>query len=175
MATYTRASRDFDFVPGQGSSIVIKQYDVNGQIIDNGVILDIESGFIRSTLLNKETTHSGSNGAVLRTRTGADWRFACVLSFPANPIGEVLFVEHLTNSMRSVWVQFNVGDPDFWTRRNLYARSYRGKALLDEVEERFDATGTEVIGLNVSGSGNGLLYPYLDEAQGDPNFGFDIR
>jgi len=164
MPTYTRASRDYDFVPGIGSNLVISNYNDAGVLLTPGVILDIEQGFIRETWKNKDTTHSGSNGATLRTRTGYDWRFACVLSFPAQVEGGLAtaFVQTLAASMRKIHIQFNIGDPMFWTARGLPPRSLRAtKALLSECETRLDSRGDDVVGLNIAGEGSSLLWTYL--------------
>ncbi len=184
---FTRASRDFQFVPGQGSSLVVRQYDNVGNIspplAQDGVIFDIDQGFIRQTFRNQKTTHSGSNGADLYTRVGSGWNFALVLSFPAAldlvTVDQVIpgvdlaaaFAEELLGSARSVHLQFNVGDPLFWTSRTvpLQTRSLRAaKALLETVEYRMDGTLTEVIGLNIAGIGNSLLWTYLDDVKQQP-------
>ena len=183
---FTRPSRDYQFVPGIGSNLVVRQYDAAGNITpplsQAGTILDIEQGFIRPLFRNRNTTNSGSNGADLYTRVGAGWRFALVLSFPALVdlvevdnvnAGNALitaFVEELLGSRRSVHLQFNVGDPQYWSTQDLPQRSYRAaKALLDDSSEiRFDSTGTEVIGMNLVGVGNSLLWNYLDDTRQSP-------
>ena len=164
---YTRASRDFEFIPGMGSSLEIYEYNNVGVLSQNGTLLDIERGFIREKYTNKVTTHSGSNGATLRTRVGVDWTFALELSFPANILGaglEDAFPQTFLGSMQSFGVQFNIGDPEFWTQRAtpLPTRSYRAtKALLSALETRLDSTGTEVIGLNIAAEGNSLLWTWV--------------
>jgi len=171
---YTRASRDYDFVPGSGSSLVIANYNA-ARVLGPSVTFDIKSGFVRQLFRNVNTTHSGSNGADLYTRVGAGWLFGLVLDFPGDVAGglAVAFAEELVGSQRSVAMQFNVGDPLFWSSRGLPQRSYRAtKALLAESELRFDATGTEVVGLNMSGVGNSLLYTYLDDVAQLPQVWF---
>ncbi len=172
MATYTRASRDYEFVPGIGSNMTIKQYGTDGVPIENPVTFDIETGFIREIWKNKNTTHSGSNGGTLRTRVGADWLFGCVLSFPASINGlAAAFAEVLMGQSGSVYLQFNVGDPLFWPIFT-EARNYRGKALLSTIEVRLDSTGEEVVGLNIAGEGNGQIETYLGNTQNSAQLWF---
>ncbi len=176
MPNYTRASRDYEFVPGSGSSIEVRQISAIG---DFGAanILDIEQGFIREFFTNKVTTNSGGVGETTRTRVGSDWSFALVLSFPsrvefvtasqiqAGALG-ASFVETLLGSSRSVNLRFNIGDPLFWSTQvpPQQPRQFRAaKALLSIVETRLDATGKEVVGLNVAGESNSLLWTYLDD------------
>jgi len=174
MAVFTRASRDYDFVPGSGSHVEIAQYDHLG-VLQPSTVLDVQQGFVRQILTNQDTTHSGSNGAVLRTRVSADWNFALVLSFPAK-LKEGLshsFVESLLGSSRSVAMAFFVGDPKFWTSQQLSVRSYRAtKALLSTVETVLDSSGKAVVGLNIAGEGNSLLWTYEDDVPIHPGVWF---
>ncbi len=183
MTYYPRASRDFDFVPSSGSSVLVKQYNAIGELVSGpGVILDIHTGFIRELYHNENTTHTGSNGADLHSRVGSGWLFALVTSFPSTfslvtvenvqAGGEVSppFVQTLLGSSRSVSLQFNLGDPLFWDNKGdggIPRRSFRGaKALLGEVETRIDARTKKVIGLNIAGVGNSLLWTYLQTGDG---------
>lgn len=162
---YSRASRDYDFVASVGSTVEIKQYDEQFKLVPpepaTGVLFDIQSGILRDIHINRVTTHSGSNGATLRTRTGFDWNFALVLSFPAQLIGGALaagFAQQILGSNRSIWMRFYMGDPEYWTVRGLDIRSFLGrKALLSAVEQRTDDLGLGVVGLNIAGDGNSLL------------------
>ncbi len=182
---FTRPSRDYNFVASQGSSVIVRQYDRYGVLQSTGVTLDIHEGFLRELFRNENTTHSGSNGADLYTRVGAGWNFALVTSFPRSvgltsidgaqaPV-EVAqpFVETLLGSMRSVWMQFNIGDPDFWRALNMDPRSFRGaKAMLETVETRIDARTGKVVGLNIAGVGNSLLWTFLAEESYHPGVWF---
>jgi len=172
MPIYTRASYDYQFVPGIGGNIAVKNYDVLGVPLP-AVRLDIEMYVLKHVFKNKVTTHSGSNGATRRTRTGADWNFAAVLSFPI-PIGDVNpFIEVLLGSMQGVAVEFNLGDPLFWTNRGIPVRSYQAdNALLQSVDIRTDSSGDEVVGLNVTGEGNSLLWTCLDGVRKYPSVWF---
>ena len=176
MVEFTRASRDFDFVPGSGSSVEIWRYHPTTRARLPGVVIDIEQGFVRETFRNKNTTHSGSNGADLYTRVGAGWTFALVLSLPARldlvTVAQVVdggalaepFVQSILGPMDGVAIQFNIGDPLFWSSQGLPERSMRAaKAKLETVETRLDSTGVDVVGLNVAGIGSSLLWTYLEE------------
>ncbi len=185
MTYYPRASRDFDFVPSSGSNLLVRQYNVLGEVVGGpAAVLDIHEGFIREIYRNENTTHTGSNGADLYTRVGSGWNFALVTSFPSTfslvTVEEVLdggevsppFIETLLGSMRSVWLQFNLGDPLFWDNKGeagIPRRSFRAaKALLETVETRIDARTQKVIGLNIAGVGNSLLWTYLQTGDGTP-------
>ena len=70
-------------------------------------------------------------------------------------------------------MRFFVSDPEFWTLNDpaLAVRSFLGeKSLLSSVEQRMDARGTEVVGLNVAGesSGGSVLIAELDGVQNYP-------
>jgi len=169
--SYSRASRDYDFVPSMGANLVIAQYNALGVAI-NPIILDIETGFLREMYINQLTPHSGSSGAINRTRVGADWFSALILNFPATveiepapPVGVApTFVQSLLGSSRSVAVRWNIGDPLFWSDRGLPVRNMRArKALLSTCETRLDSTGLKVVGLNVAMEGNSLLWTYEDD------------
>jgi len=162
---YTGESRDYDFVPSQGCSLEIFRLDALGNH-QNAIILDIEEGFIRELFQNDDTTHTGSNGATLRTRTGADWSFATVLAFPAKIEGglAVPFLQTLVGSSRSFAVKFNLGSAAFWKNLGLQGqeRTYRAnKAMLEEVTTRIDAKNKKVIGYNMSAVGNSLLWTWV--------------
>ena len=175
MPEYTRASRDYDFVPGIGSHVEIANYHPTTRVLQAGVFFDIKLGTIREVFINKVTTHSGSNGATLRTRTGFDWSFALALDFPA-AVAEGLenaYAETLLGSMLSVAVKFFIGDPLYWSSRAYPKRSFRAtKALLSNVETVLDSSGKEVVGLNIAGEGNSLLYTYLDDTPVHPGLWF---
>lgn len=185
MPNYTRQSRDYEFVPGSGSSILVRQILSTGQF-GAANFLDIEQGFVREFFTNKVGTNSGGVGETTRTRVGFDWLFALVLSFPsrvelvtvsqiqAGALGSS-FVETLLGSSRSVNLQFNIGDPLFWTTQTprQEPRNFRAaKALLSTVETRLDATGKEVVGLNVAGEGNSLLWTYEGDTPVHPGIWF---
>ena len=168
---YSRASRDYDFVPSMGANLVIAQYNAAG-VAYNPIILDIETGFLREMFINALTPHSGSNGAILRTRVGSDWSCALVLNFPATveiepaqPVAVATsFIQSIAGSSRSVAVRWNIGDPLFWQDRGLPVRNMRArKALLSTCETRLDSTGLAVVGLNVALEGNSLLWTYEDD------------
>lgn len=163
---FTRASRQYKFTAATGSSVLVKQYTVAGALLEPGVLFDIELGVLTDVYINQDVTHSGSNGATLRERTGGDWSYALTLSFPAALIGgrlEVAFVQQLLGSNDSVWMRFNMGDPEFWSDRALPPRSFLGrKSLLGNVVQRFDVLGKRVVGLNVAGEGNSLLRAELN-------------
>ena len=167
MPTYTRASRDYRFVPGLGGHMTVQLYDAGGNLI-NPVTLDIKQWATKHLYINKNTTHSGSNGATLRTRVGDDWTFACELDFPASLLtggGSVVpqFVEQLVGSTEGVRLVFNVGDPEYWTERSLDIRTYEcDRALIDTVDTVTNSTGTEIVGYNVTGSGASLLQACLN-------------
>jgi len=164
MPQTTRPSRDYDFVPGIGSHVEIAQYHHTTRVLQAASFFDIKIGTIREFFINKNTTHSGSNGATLRTRTGFDWSFALALDFPA-AVEEGLkdrFPQSILGSSHSVAIKFFIGDPLYWSSHAWPARSYRAtKALLSSVETVLDNSGTEVVGLNIAGEGNSLLYTYL--------------
>jgi hypothetical protein len=171
---FTRPSRDYDFVPGIGSSMTIFQYDGAGTLVLPGVIFDVEDWFVDERPFNKETPHSGGVGAMLRTRTGVDWIWASVLSFPARLVGTEIargFVQQLLGASRSIAVHFNIGDPEYWASLgDEPARSYRAtKTLTNRIQTRADSRTKEVVGLNVAGEGNSLLGLYLNDALQAPN------
>ena len=169
MAIFARASREYVFVPGQGASVQVQNYDAVG-VLGSAVTLDIHEGTVVETFRNVNVTNSGSNGADLFQRVGAGWTFALVTSFPAHLVGGGLaevFVQQILGSSRSIAMKFNIGDPEFWSLvvpGGKDARSYQAsKALLSEVTTRFDSRGTQVIGLNMAGVGNSLLGGYFDD------------
>lgn len=175
MPIFSRASRKYTFVPGQGASVEVQGYDGFGNLIEGAVILDIHEGILIEIFRNENTTNSGSNGADDYTRVGAGWTFALVTSFPALAMGKTLdipFVQQILGSSRSVAMKFNIGDPEYWAlviTGGVPARSYRaGRALLSEVTTRFNSRNTQVIGLNMAGVGNSLLGGYLDDVKQYP-------
>ncbi len=170
MAIFARPSRDYEFVPGQGASVQIQNYDGFGNLTGGIVTLDIHEGIIVETFRNENTTNSGSNGADHYTRVGAGWTFALVTSFPALAMGERLdkaFVQQILGSSRGIAMKFNIGDPEYWELvfpGGLDPRSYRAnKALLGEVTTRINSRNTQVIGLNMAGVGKSLLGGYLND------------
>jgi hypothetical protein len=176
MPVFTEPSRDFDYVSSLGSSLTIAQYSSAGVLLTPGVTFDVNDWTIDETLFNENTTHSGSNGATLRTRTGQDWTFAAVLSFPARLVGTALaaqFVQQLLGSSRSVAVSFDIGKQEFWTTQIPVedVRQYRAdKVLLSRVQTRVAILPTpRVIGLNVAGESNSLLELFLDGVRQVPN------
>jgi hypothetical protein len=164
------------FVPGSGSKIEVRQYTGNGSVITPGITFDVEFGILNDIHVNRVTTNSGGAGGTQRTRVGGDWNYALVLSFPAHLLGGAIataFVQNLLGSTRGVWMRFFVSDPEFWTLNDpaLAVRSFLGeKSLLSSVEQRMDARGTEVVGLNVAGesSGGSVLIAELDGVQNYP-------
>lgn len=171
MPVYTRASREYKFVPAIGSSLSVQTYNDYGEL-GGAATLDIQEGTLSEELLDVDVTNSGSNGAILRERTGADWAFALVLQFPGQLLGGALaarFVEQIIGSSNHILLTFHFGDPLWWTSRGLSALNKRGKALLTAAEARFASDGRSVIGLNLAGKGSGLLIRYEgDVAQGYP-------
>ena len=160
MPTYARASRDYSFIPGLGGRMEVQLYDSTPTLSENPIILDIKQWAVKHQYINKKTTHSGSNGATLRTRVGDDWTFACEVDFPANPqnLGELRFIEALLGSTYSVALRFYVGDEEFWTERDLSVLSYyASKVLIETIDTVDSSSGEEVVGLNVTGAGNSLL------------------
>lgn len=169
---YSRASREYEFVAAIGSTVEVKQYDEQFNLVPpeptTGVIFDIELGILRDIHKNRVITHSGSNGATLRTRVGFDWTYALTLSFPAQLIGGALavaFAQQILGSNRSVWMRFYMGDPQYWTDRGLDIRTFLGrKSLLSTAEQRFANDGEDVVGLNIAGEGNSLLRAELSSS-----------
>lgn len=174
---FTRASREYDFVRARGSYVEVFQYDAKGGVSDTPTIFDIQLGLLTELFHNQDTTHSGSNGADLYTRVGAGWNFALVLSFPARLAtgGDVEqpFAEQILGSLRTVALRFYVGDPLFWKDLKLPVRSFYGsKALLGNVENRFDSKGKEVVGIRMSGVGSSILYTQLNGVNQSPQVWF---
>lgn len=160
MPQYNRASRDWEFIPGIGGSLQISHYDAQRVLSPDKFYFDIETYRIKHLYKNKVTTHSGSNGATLRTRVGGDWSFTAILSAPPGN-----FLELMLGSWRSISVIFNLGDPLFWKGQNLEPRTYRGaKVLLEEVDIIGDSRGEEVVMAEVFCVGNSLLWGYVGES-----------
>lgn len=179
--TYTRASRDYEYVAAQGGSMQVFRYDMAGNLTA-GVLLDIREWITIETYRNQNTTNSGSNGADQFTRVGSGWVFAATLSFPGRlPDVEGVtegglatqFVDQLLGSMKSVGLIFNCGDPLWWEARGLPALTYRAShALLEEVKTVCTPNtegGGKVIQLNVSGVGNSFLNKYVGNQQQHPS------
>ena len=181
MVEFTRASRDFDFAPGSGSSVIVAGYHPQTRELLAPVTLDIEQGFIHEDYINQDTPHSGMNGGPSRTRVGSDWNFALVLSFPARldlvTVQQVVdggalaqpFVQGILGSSGKVRMKFNIGDPLWWTEQGLPARNMQAaKALLSSVETRIEQR--RVVGLNIAGGGSSLLWTALTNAGGADSF-----
>jgi len=179
MVVFNRASRDFDFVPALGSALTVWQYDLRTRILGTEVKFDIEQGRITETFRNKNTTHSGSNGADLYTRVGMGWTFALVLNFPARldvvtaeqaqagPALAAPFPHTILGISQGVRMRFDIGDPLFWTSLGLSARCMiAAKAKLESIETRLDSNGLETVGLNIAGVGSSLLWTCLEAAGG---------
>lgn len=167
VAYYEQESRDYTFVPALGSYLEVKQYDALGNLVPSaasaGVTFDIKQGIIFETWFNADTTHSGSAGSKLWTRTGYDWLFSLVLDFPANPTTERKWAQSHLGSMRYIAMKFYIGNPAFWAAQtgNTAVRSMQSaKALLKSCETRLDNSGMEVVGLNIAGQGSSLLWTY---------------
>jgi hypothetical protein len=172
---FTRASRDYQFVPGFGGSILLRARNASGPI--GGVVtFDIGQYAIKQIYRNKRTNHSGGNGGDLYTRVGAGWTFAAELDFPEDiaPDGlEVPFAETLVGSLRGVAIQFNIGDPDLWIAKGLTPRSYRADKFLAEVIDTTDSSdGESVVGYNIVGVGSSLLGTYLGDELQTPQLWF---
>lgn len=172
MLFYDEPKRDYEFIPGVGGYIAVCHYNAAGQLLPDPLILDVRRYLLACAYINADTTHSGSNGAKLRTRTGADWRFAASLSAPlrslvganANEQQINSFVELIVGSSRSVACCFYLGNPAFYTGQGLLPRSYRAtRALLDTVEVITDSSGEEVVELEITGSGSSLLWGFVGE------------
>ncbi len=169
MPFFNRPKREYRWVPGYGGSLLVRQYDADGKIVSApGIHFDVDLYVIQNIFLNEDTTHSGDVGGTSRTRVGADWNFAAVLSFPGKAFGEELvasFPEEVTvlGSSRGVAITFNIGDPLYWANLSELPRSYRGKALLDMVSPAVNTINKKVVKLNITGSGDGLLYAYVGE------------
>ena len=171
---YRRASRNYEFTPAVGSHVHVKQYNAAYVLQEPGVIFDVETGILTDIYFNQDTTNSGSNGALQRTRTGCDWNYALVMSFPAGLIGgrlSAVFAQQLLASSRSVWMQFFMGDPEYW--EDLYgagaARSFIGRrSLLSSVVQRTENKGKSVVGLNIVGEGSSLLRAGYGDTQVHP-------
>ena len=171
MPIFARASREYEFVPGQGASVEVQGYDGFGNLTGGIITLDIHEGIVVETYRNENTTNSGSNGADDYTRVGAGWTFALVTSFPALAMGARLdlpFVQQILGSSRGIAMKFNIGDPEYWQLAfpgGLDPRSYRAsKALLGEVTTRIDSRNIRAIGLNMAGVGKSLLGGFLGNA-----------
>lgn len=171
MPTYRRESRDYQFVPAIGSALSVQQYNDVGTL-SGPVTLDIREGTLTEILHFADTTHSGSAGGELCTRTGCAWDYALSLQFPGHIVGgrlEAAFVEQIVGSSAYVFVTFWMGDPLYWAARKLDARSKRGKCLLTRSQTRFVSDARSVIGLNLAGKGHDMLARYLgDDEQGKP-------
>ena len=168
MVVFARASREYDFVPGKGGCLRVLQYDANGRVagaelsglfFENADFFDVSQYVIRRDYTNENTSHSGDNGGESWTRVGQAWSFAANVSFSIAAV----FVEQLIGSSRGVAIQFNIGDPEYWTNRGERTRSYRGKALARFTESTNKAQGIETVKLNVEGVGQGLLLNYFGE------------
>ncbi len=177
MPQFQRESRRYRFVPGTGGGIEIRLFDAVGDIIGGQfgtsfTYFDVNDYIVDQSFLNEITTHSGLNGGTGRTRVGSDWNFAAVLSFPAFVLGDgalqAAYVQQaqMLGSSRGVWLTFNLGDPEWWRSKNLPVRTQQGGCMLDKVVER--VVQQKVIGLNVTGSADGLLFSYLDGAVQHP-------
>ena len=167
---YTRASRDYEFVPGQGGAMGVQRYSTAGIISTNAVTLDIKEWVTIETYRNQNTTNSGSSGPDPWTRVGSAWVWAATLDFPGRLAATseeqgddglaTNFVDELLGSLKSVVLQFYCGDPLWWEARGLDPLSYYGRGLLEEVKTVCTPNtegGGKVIGLNVSGVGNSFL------------------
>ena len=171
---YTRASRPWVFAPSAGASVLLKWYDTRtGQLVpSDGFLLDIDIGILQDSPINQDTTNSGDNGGSSFTRVGGLWRYRLSLSFPAALMetGGVTmlpatsaFIQQLLGTPRYVWMQFNMGDPEFWeSAQNV--RSFIGRrSLMEECETRVEMK--KVIGLNVAGVGSSLLRAMVGNTQ----------
>jgi len=171
---YRRPSRDYIFTPAIGSHVLVKQYNAQYVLQEPGITFDIEIGILTDIYFNQDTTNSGGVGGLQRTRTGGDWNYSLVMSFPAGLIGsklEAVFAQQILASNRSVWMQFFMGDPEYW--EDLYgtntARSFIGRrSLLSSVVQRFNSKGKEVVGLNIAGEGNSILRAGYGDTQVHP-------
>ena len=176
----SRASRDYEFVPGQGGYVRVDQYTPQG-VLTSPIAFDVGLWLVEHIFINQETGHSGLAGGPGRTRVGSDWNFAAQVPFPAaghiiapgSPIVQpeelpVEFVQTLLGSSRGVYMTFNVGDPDFWTDRGLPVRSMRGRALLDSVKIDNQSNPPQTAAINVIGSGKGLLWTFLGDTAQHP-------
>jgi len=175
---FSRASRVWKWVPSAGASVQVKQYDQSG-VLDpgDGVLFDVNLGILIDTPLNQDTTHSGDNGGSSFTRVGGIWTYRLSLGFPAALIGteqfqvqpaNLAFVQQLLGSSGYVWMQFFVGDPEYWESLGVATpvRSFIGRrSLLSEAEQRFEVGTKKVIGLNIAGQGSSLLRAMLDDVQ----------
>ncbi|HUT93312.1 MAG TPA: hypothetical protein VMY37_27860 [Thermoguttaceae bacterium] len=176
MPVYYPASREYQFVPGAGGNLAVTQYDANGAPQESPVLLDVGQYVLELIFKNKPTPHSGLRGGPGLTRVGCDWNFAAQVSFPAHRIGigvenEELaapYIETILGSSRGVAICFQIGDPVFWTSRNFEPRSYRGRSMLGKVQVTNDASGDDVVRLNVIGGGTSMLWTYLGEAAHHP-------
>jgi len=165
MSFLNRESRVWQSIPGVGGSLQVQPYDQFGNLLDDRAFFDLGVWRLRNLYINAVTTNSASNGAILRTRVGADWNFVAETQSPVHT-----YLDLLVGHWRSVAVILNLGDPVWWQSLNLEPRSYRAaKGILDEVFVADDATATAVVEGGIRMSGNSLLVGYLGEVAISPS------
>ncbi len=166
MPFFSRASREWQHIPGAGGAIKLRQYDAQGELVQDSAYFDIEVYTLMHLFKNKVTTHSGINGGTSRTRTGGDWNFQAILSAPSHN-----FVEMLMGHYRGVGITFFMGDPLYWEGLGAPMLSYRAdKALLKSVKIINDGhTGEDVVMAQVTGEGSSLLWGYVGDTPISPS------
>ena len=159
MSFLNRVSRDYQRVPGVGGSLQLQAYDSLGNLQDQKVFFELDDWVLNNLYINQVNTHSGSNGAVLRDRVGADWNFS---AFTSQPVAT--FLDLLVGHWRSVAVIMNLGDPVWWESLGLEPKSYRAaKGILERVRIVTSAKADSVVKGEIQISGNSLLVGYLGE------------
>ncbi len=164
MGFVNRPSREYHTIPGFGGNLKVQQYSAQNVLVGEPSHFDLERYVLTNIYQNAVITHSGSNGATLRERVGADWNFTARLSAPAGT-----FLDLLLGHFRKVAVIIGLGDPVGQADKGDPVLSYRAtKAILDEIVILSDSQGKDgptkgIVKADVRMSGDSLLWGYIGD------------
>ena len=171
-----RAVRNITAIPGVGGQIRINNAGDNIKSLgggigtpDQGTNFEVGKWEITHIYINADVTHSGRNGAKAYKRTAVDFTFRAELPWDAEsdfgsfaemaflPVGGV-------EEDSSFRITFRLGDSSFYGG-GAYKYYYCPEALLESCKVICDATGEDVIRVEIEGQGSGLLYGYSGGGQ----------
>ena len=173
-----RPVRDIVPMAGMGGEIEITKAAYNqdplGSHYYTGRKLEVGQWRVKHMPILADITHSGSNGAILRAKVAEDFKFRLEIPWHAMFVAirsgdggdHVGFIEQFMGGLvedaefdHVVSIKFNLGDKTSWLAGNR-AFLYAPRAKLELVDTICDSTGTNIIRMEVEGSGHSLLRGY---------------
>ena len=172
-----RAIRDIVPVAGMGGEIEIyspaKYQDPLGAGPLVGDKLEVGQWLLDHLFILADITHSGSNGAILCAKVAQDFNFH--LEIPWNAMFRALrtgasfgfmeasekypFLAGTADNDYIASVKFNLGDPSQYAGE-VRAYYYAPRVKLEKVRTICNSKGTEIVRMEVTGRGHGLLRGY---------------